>query len=96
MIDEESWAICYLIIDTKNWWEGKKVLISPHWIDRISWDELKVYVNLSQESIKQSPEYSEESPATRGYEELLHRHYTHHIPLNLFIVFSKAIISKFI
>lgn len=76
VIDEESWAIRYFIIDTKNWWGGKKVLISPHWIDRISWDELKVYVNLSQESIKQSPEYSEELPVTREYEELLHRHYT--------------------
>ena len=29
IIDDETWAIRYLIIDTRNWWPGKKVLISP-------------------------------------------------------------------
>ena len=74
-IDDESWAIRYLVIDTKNWWGGKKVLISPHWIDRISWEDLKVYVNLSREIIKQSPEYSDELLLTRDNEDKLHQHY---------------------
>ena len=39
--DDQHWAIRYLIIDTRNWWPGKKVLISPQWIDRVSWDESK-------------------------------------------------------
>jgi len=75
IIDDETWAIRYLIIDTRNWWPGKSVLISPQWIDRISWIELKVYVNLLRETIKQSPEYTEESLLTRDYETGLHRHY---------------------
>ena len=75
IIDDETWAIRYLIIDTSNWWVGKKVLVSPLWIDRVSWKELKVFVSLSRESIKQSPEYSEESLITRDYETKLHRHY---------------------
>lgn len=76
IIDDETWAIRYLVIDTKNWWGGKKILISPRWIDRISWDELKVYVNLSQEKIKQSPEYSEDFLLNRDYESQLHQHYS--------------------
>lgn len=75
IVDDETWAIRYLIIDTKNWWGGKKVLISPQWIDRISWDDSKVFVNLSQESIKQAPEYSDELLITRDYEDQLHTHY---------------------
>ncbi len=75
IIDDESWAIRYLVIDTKNWWGGKKVLISPHWIDRISWEDSKVFVNLSREIIKQSPEYSDELLVTRDYEDQLHQHY---------------------
>ncbi len=75
IIDDETWAIRYLIIDTKNWWAGKKVLVSPQWIDHVSWDESKVFVNLSGKSIKQSPEYSEEFLLTRDYETDLHRHY---------------------
>jgi uncharacterized protein YrrD len=75
IIDDETWAIRYLVIDTKNWWKGKKVLGSPRWIEQVSWDESKVFVNLSREAIKQAPEYTEESLLTRDYETKLHRHY---------------------
>jgi uncharacterized protein YrrD len=75
IIDDETWAIRYLIIDTQNWWPGKKVLVSPQWIDRVSWSESKVFVNLSRETVKQSPEYTEASLLTRDYETSLHRHY---------------------
>ncbi len=75
IIDDETWAIRYLIIDTQDWWPGKKVLVSPQWIERVSWTESKVFVNLSLEGIRQSPEYTEESLLTRDYEAGLHRHY---------------------
>ena len=75
IIDDETWAIRYLIVDTRNWWPGKKILVSPQWIERVSWSESKVFVNLTRETIKQSPEYTEESLLTRDYETGLHRHY---------------------
>ena len=75
VIDDETWAIRYLVVATRNWWPGKKVLVSPQWIERVSWDESKVFVNLSREAIKQSPEYTEASLLTRDYETGLHRHY---------------------
>jgi sporulation protein YlmC with PRC-barrel domain len=78
VIDDETWAIRYLIIDTKNWWSGKKILVSPQWIERVSWSESSVLVNLSQEAIKQSPEYAEESLPTRDYEIELHSYYNRH------------------
>ena len=75
IVDDETWAIRYMIIDTKNWWGGKKVLISPEWIDRISWEDLKVFVSLTRERIKQSPEYKDDFLLTRDYEDELHKHY---------------------
>jgi hypothetical protein len=75
IIDDEAWAIRYLVIDTKNWWPGKNVLISPRWIERVSWEESKVFVNLSRDIIKRSPEYTPES-LSREYETELHRHYS--------------------
>ena len=75
VIDDETWAIRYLIVGTHNWWPGKKVLVSPRWIERVSWSESKVFVNLRRETIQQSPEYTEESLLTRDYEIGLHRHY---------------------
>ena len=75
IIDDETWAIRYLVIDTRNWWPGKKVLVAPQWVERVSWNESTVFINLSRETIKQSPEYTEESLLTREYETELHRHY---------------------
>ncbi len=75
IIDDKSWAIRYFIVDTGNWWPGKKVLVSPKWIERISWPDAKVFVALSRKGIAQSPEYSAASLITRDYETELHRHY---------------------
>ena len=75
IIDDETWAIRYLVIDTTNWWAGKQVLVSPQWIERVSWGELKVFVNLDRETIKQSPEYTGAALITRDYEMELHGHY---------------------
>ncbi len=79
IIDDKTWAIRYLIIETGNWWEGKKVLVSPQWIDGINAEDSSVSVNLTRDSIKQSPEYSEENLLTRDYETQLHRHYNRNI-----------------
>lgn len=75
IIDDSNWAIRYLVIDTRNWWSGKRVLVSPNWITNVSWEEAKVFINLSCEDIKKSPEYSEDFLVDRDYETILHRHY---------------------
>ncbi len=75
IIDDLSWAIRYLVVDTRNWWPGRKVLVSPQWIERVSWPESKVFVNLTRATIKQSPEYTEASLPTRDEEAKLYRYY---------------------
>ena len=75
IMDDETWAIRYLVVDPKNWWPGKHVLVSPRWIERVSWEESKVFVDLSREMIKRSPEYTPES-LDREYETELHQHYS--------------------
>jgi uncharacterized protein YrrD len=75
IIDDETWAIRYLIIDTQNWWPGKKVLLSPKWIHRVSWSESKAFIDLPRETIKQSPEYTDGALLSRDYETELHHHY---------------------
>ena len=78
IIDAETWAIRYLVIDTRNWWPGKSVLISPQWIKSISWSETKVLVNVTRETISQSPKFDVKAPLTREFEEALHKHYQVH------------------
>ena len=73
----KAWAIRYLIIDTVNWWSGKKVLISQRWIEHVSWETSEVFVNISRETIKHAPLYKDGSLLTRNYEAELHQHYNH-------------------
>lgn len=75
IIDDETWAIRYVVVDTRNWLQGKKILISPQWIERVSWLESKVFVNLFKVSIEQAPEYTRTSLLSRDYEASLHVHY---------------------
>jgi uncharacterized protein YrrD len=75
IIDDETWTIRYLIINTGNWWPGKKILVSPDWVGRVSWSQSRVFVNLSRQTIKEAPEYTDDSLLTRDYEIGLHEHY---------------------
>jgi hypothetical protein len=75
VIDDENWAIRYVIIDTKTWWPGKKVLVSPRRIDRVSWTESKLFTSLSHQTIMDAPKYTEGFLPTRDYEAALHLHY---------------------
>jgi sporulation protein YlmC with PRC-barrel domain len=56
-MDEKSWAIRHLVVETGHWFSGKEVLISLSKIDRISYLESKVFVNLTKEAIRKAPEY---------------------------------------
>lgn len=75
LFDDETWEIRYAIVDTKNWWPGKKVLLRPRWINRVSWNEREIYACMSREIIRKSPAWDPDQPITREYEVSLHRHY---------------------
>lgn len=75
IIDDESWTIRYLVIDTRDWLPGKKVVISPEWIDRISWEDSAVYVNLTEDTIRNAPEFDSDEGISREYETRLYDHY---------------------
>jgi sporulation protein YlmC with PRC-barrel domain len=75
ILDDENWAIRYMVVDTRNWWPGKKVLVAPKWIERASWQDSRVYVNLARNDIQEAPAYDLSEPPSREYEATLHRHY---------------------
>jgi hypothetical protein len=75
LVDDESWSIRYMVVDTRNWWPGKRVLVAPDWIERVEWGDGGVYVDLTREHIKNSPQYDSSHPLEREYETRLHQHY---------------------
>jgi hypothetical protein len=75
IVDDENWTIRYLVVDTRNWWPGKKVLISPDWVSDVVRSDSRVFVDLSQEQIKSSPVYEGSDTLNRDFESRLYRHY---------------------
>lgn len=75
IIDDESWAIRYMVVDTSNWWLGKKVLVAPQWIEGVDWAESKVRVDLRRGEIERAPEFDPAALVSREYEERLYDHY---------------------
>ena len=75
IVDDDTWTIRYLMVDTANWWFGKKVLVAPHWATRVSWPERTVHVQLSRDQIKSSPEWGGTAAINREYEARLYDYY---------------------
>ncbi len=78
LIDERSWAIRYLIVDTSNWWLGHQVLVSPEWVADVNWAESMVSVDLTQQSIKDAPPYDAKSPPDPEQLAALDHHHGRH------------------
>jgi uncharacterized protein YrrD len=75
MVDDEDWAIRFLVADTHNWLPGKKVILSPRWIKRVQWADSLVCFDLTRETIKNSLEFNPSKPISRDYEAFLLDHF---------------------
>jgi len=74
IIDDEPWVIRYAVIDTGNWWPGKKVIVAPTWISSVDWKNSNLHVNLSRATIQAAPEFDSDQ-LSRTYETKLYKHY---------------------
>lgn len=52
IVDDETWSVRDLVVDTRNWWPGKRVLIEPASVESISWPERTVCLTLSRDQIE--------------------------------------------
>jgi hypothetical protein len=75
LVDEQTWAIRYLIVNTSNWWLGHQVLIAPQWIKNVSWPETTVSVDLTRQAVKDAPPYDSTTQLNRVQETDIHEHY---------------------
>ena len=75
LVDEETWAVRYVIVNTSNWWLGHQVLIAPQWIQDVSWSDATVFVNLNRQAVKDAPPYDSEAQLERKQEMGIHEHY---------------------
>ncbi len=75
IIDDKAWIIQYLVVNTGHWLPERKVLMAPRWINHISWSESSVHVEMSKDSVRNSPEFDPREPVNREYEVRLYDYY---------------------
>jgi sporulation protein YlmC with PRC-barrel domain len=59
LIDEATWRICYLVVDTSNWIGGKWVAIVPSVLRAIDWTGRTIEVAITRDAVKHSPPMEE-------------------------------------
>jgi hypothetical protein len=72
---DPGWVIRFLRVDTHRWLPAKDVLLAVDWITEVSWQDSRVYVNLSKDDIESAPEYKKGDDITPEFEERLCAHY---------------------
>jgi len=72
LISDADWSIRYLVVDTGTWWAGRKVLISPGWVERIDWIAAEIRLNVDRATLKDRPDYTSETVVDAGYERRIH------------------------
>jgi hypothetical protein len=75
IVDEDTWAIRYIVVNTSNWWVGHKVLMDPEWITDVRWLDQSVSVDLTRESVKDAPPYDSTAELNRHMESALYEYY---------------------
>ncbi len=72
IVDPAHWATRFVMVDTRNWLPGRKVLVSPQWFTSVDWGERKAYTDLTREAIKESPPYNPAEPFDEDLAAQLH------------------------
>ena len=78
LVEEETWAIRYIIVETSNWWLGHQVLIVPQWISNVNWFDNTVSVELNRQAVKDAPPYTPVVHLDREWEARIYKHYDRH------------------
>jgi len=75
LIDDAGWDIRYLVVDTRNWWPGQHVLVSPYAVREIDWSDRQIRLEVSRSRVKESPPWDPADMIDQAYGEQLHAHY---------------------
>ena len=59
IMDDHTWQLLFFVVDTHNWFGGKKVLIPVSDIKEVQWDNSKVVIDIKMDAVKNSKLFNE-------------------------------------
>lgn len=75
LIDDETWRLSCMKVDTKNWLPGKRVLLPVRIIRDIDWFNKIIQIGFDREKVKGSPPYDRQMTSDGPYNDLSHRYF---------------------
>jgi sporulation protein YlmC with PRC-barrel domain len=75
VMDDETWTIRYVMVNTDRGLPGTTVILSPKWFEAFDWREKTLRCSLLRDTIESSPPFNPTNPIRRRYEEDLHTYY---------------------
>jgi sporulation protein YlmC with PRC-barrel domain len=64
IVDVMDWRIRGIVIDTRDWLPGRKVVVPAAAVDRISWTDSEVAVHLTRRAVEHGPELTADADVT--------------------------------
>ena len=80
LLNDETWHISYLTVNTQSWWPGKIVLLAPDWLGEVNWSEGQLSVHVTHKQVLSAPQWSPGHLVCRAFEDQLYRHYSRQRP----------------
>ncbi len=59
IIDDNTWQITHIVVDTHNWFGGKKVLVPVAHVNKMTWNDSKIILDISIGAIEQCKLFAE-------------------------------------
>jgi uncharacterized protein YrrD len=73
--DDDRWVIRHVVADTGGWLSGRKVLISPHAVERLDADQGELKLSLTRRQVEDAPGIETDQPVSRLQETSYYDHY---------------------
>ena len=62
-----NWNIQHIITNTKNWWPGRHVRLSPHAVRAIEWSDRAIQLDLTRDQVRKSPQWTSAAKLEEAY-----------------------------
>jgi sporulation protein YlmC with PRC-barrel domain len=73
IVHEQNWRILYMVVSTGGILPGRKVLLSPASIVNYDWENSRLELNLTRDTVHNGQEYDPDIPLDRTMDENLYR-----------------------
>ena len=75
--DDDNWCIRYLVVETGDWLHDRQVLVSPYSVTHADPETRTLYVSLTQQQVRDSPNLDTHKPVSRQHEIEYLRYYNY-------------------